>query len=446
MVGAVFGRRLLILLVMLAAIGIPAGVLRAACAGNSCNGNDAGAARVPFCPLPGALKAAIAAGFRQGRSPDVLAVTNGALVTGGTDPVDSSVPWPSIGVPTATGVPIVFAGTGIDATSTVSAGTGLDQIAPTIADAIGFKRPFPNVRAGVAVSGVANGVHPRLVLEVALKGVGTREVEGNRSSWPFLMSLLRAGAGTLSGTTGSLPLDPAATLTTIGTGGLPSQHGITGSFVRNDAGEVVRAWGDGSPPSVIATLPDDLDHETAQRSMIGLVATDPSDRGLIGGNWYPHHDTDAVMIVSGSGAVAATRTILATGFGTDEVPDVMAVVLAPGPDTDAQLQQLVAAAEQVSGGSYVVAVAGTGQNGIAMSPGVSASDLTAQIEDRVEGDAPVVEATVPGGLFLDQKTLAATHLTGDAAVQALLDVTGPSGRRIMADAFQGFAVSFARYC
>ncbi len=77
---------------------------------------------------------------------------------------------------------------------------------------------------------------------------------------------------------------------------------------------------------------------------------------------------------------------------------------------------------------------------------VAASQLTAQIEDRIDGDAPVVETTVPGGLFLDQKTLAATRLTGDAAVQALLGVTGPSGQRIMADAFQGFAVSFARYC
>jgi sialate O-acetylesterase len=44
--------------------------------------------------------------------------------------------------------------------------------------------------------------------------------------------MLDDGAGTLEGETGSLPIDPAATLTTVGTGGLPSQHGITGSFVR----------------------------------------------------------------------------------------------------------------------------------------------------------------------------------------------------------------------
>jgi hypothetical protein len=303
------------------------------------------------------------------------------------------------------------------------------------------------VRAGVAVSGVASSEQPRLVLEVALKGVGTSDVSGDPEAWPFLSSLLHAGAGTMHGTTGSLPLDPAATLTTIGTGGLPSQHGVTGTFIRNDAGEVVRAWSDRAPLSVIATLPDDLDQATSERSMIGLVATDPADHGLIGGNWYPKNDTDAVTITTGPEAVGAARTTLANGFGTDATTDIMAVVLARGPDDDARLKQLVAVASRVSGGSLMVVVAGTGENGVNPSPAdVAASDVIGQVEQGVAGDAPVVSAAVPGGFFLDQKTLAATHLTGDAAVQALLEATGNNGQRLMADAFQGFAVSFARYC
>ena len=51
-----------------------------------------------------------------------------------------------------------------------SSGTGRDQVAPTISDVIGFRRPFPGVRAGVAVNGVATGARPRLVLKIALKG------------------------------------------------------------------------------------------------------------------------------------------------------------------------------------------------------------------------------------------------------------------------------------
>ncbi|MEP7032681.1 MAG: hypothetical protein ABI879_01735 [Actinomycetota bacterium] len=438
------GRRLVTLLAICAAIGIPAVALRAACAGRSCSNGGGDEARIPFCPLPDALKADLAAGFREGRSPDVFAVTRGAIVHGGSDPADDLVPWPSLGAADTTGVPIVFSGTGVDASATVPGGTGLDQIAPTISDIIGLRRRHPGVRAGVAVNGVAAGEHPRLVLEIALKGIGTPDVLD--SSWPLLDSLFHRGAGTLHGTTGSLPLDPAATLTTLGTGGLPSQHGITGSYVRNNDGDVVRAWGDGAPLSVIATLPDDLDEKTGQRSMVGLVATDEADRGLIGGNWYPDHDRDAVTVASAPGSVTAARDILAQGFGRDAVPDILGVVLA-GPRADARIGQIVGLARRASGGSLLVVVAGTGTNGADPNTvDATGSDVVQQVEDLVEGSAPIVDKAVAGGLFLDQATLASEQLSGDAAVQALLRVTTPDGQRMMADAFQGFAVSFARYC
>jgi hypothetical protein len=442
----VSGRRLITLLIICAAIGVPAVALRAACAGKSCSSGGGDDARIPFCPLPDALKADLAAGFREGRSPDVFAVTQGPIVRGGTDPAEASVLWPSVGAAQETGVPIVFSGTGVDTTATVPDGTGLDQVAPTISDVIGFKRPFPGVRAGVAVNGVASGTHPRLVLEIALKGIGTRDIDAARGSWPFLESLLHDGAGTLHGTTGSLPLDPAATLTTIGTGGLPSQHGITGSYVRNDNGDVVPAWGDGAPLSVIATLPDDLDEKTGEGAMIGLVATAENDRGLIGGNWYPDHDRDAITVSNGAGSVAAAGDILGQGFGRDEVPDILGVVLA-GAGADARIRQVVDLARRASGGSLLVVVAGTGTTGIGRGTAeITGSSVVDDVEGFLEGDAPIVAEAVPGGLFLDQATLASEQISGDAAVQALLRVTTPDGQRMMADAFQGFAVSFARYC
>src|SRR4029450_2869631 len=72
--------------------------------------------------------------------------------------------------------------------------------------------------------------------------------------------------------------------------------------------------------------------------------------------------------------------------------------------------------------------------------------LVDAIEEAVPGDAPAVAATVPGGLFLDQAVLREQQVTGQVAVDALLSASGPSGERMLADAFQGFAVSFARYC
>jgi hypothetical protein len=93
----------------------------------------------------------------------------------------------------------------------------------------------------------------------------------------------------------------------------------------------------------------------------------------------------------------------------------------------------------------LVAVAGTGTWEASMLA-VPDAELVAAVEDAVPGSSPAVAATVPGGLFLDRETLRSAEVTGQVAVDALLGVTGPDGRAIMADAFQGFAVSFARYC
>jgi hypothetical protein len=68
------------------------------------------------------------------------------------------------------------------------------------------------------------------------------------------------------------------------------------------------------------------------------------------------------------------------------------------------------------------------------------------VEDAVPGSRSVVAAAVAGGLFLDQEVLTQAGVTGQVAVDAMLDVTTAQGREMMADAFQGFAVSFARYC
>lgn len=433
------------LLVVLALLGVPAGILRAACVGRSCLAPSA-PARVPFCPLPRALKADIEAGYREGRSPDVLAVTRVDSVYGGTDDPNAS-PWPSEVAAATTRVPIAFYGMGVAKGASLPEGTQLDQIAPTLSDIIGFERPFPRVRAGVAVPHIADGEHPRMILEVALKGVGSGDLRNDEGAWPYLRSLMETGAGTLDGYTGSLPLDPTATLTTIGTGGPPSQHGITGTLLRNDDGEVVRAWGPGAPPSIIATLADDLDRAEGERPLIGIVETDPADRGLIGGSWYPHHDRDAVSIASGEDAVASARRMLARGFGRDDVPDILAVVLDGSVTSmDERLRELVRSARHAAHGSVVVAVAGTGTAPAPTRESLRSSQIVSQVEADVPGEAAVIDGAVPGGLFLDQQTLSAEGITGQVVVDALLSLSRPDGRPIMADAFQGFAVSFARYC
>jgi hypothetical protein len=63
----------------------------------------------------------------------------------------------------------------------------------------------------------------------------------------------------------------------------------------------------------------------------------------------------------------------------------------------------------------------------------------------VRSSSPIVEAAVPGGLFLDQDVLASDGLSSGAVVGPMLGMTD-RGRKVFADAFPGFAVSFARYC
>jgi hypothetical protein len=57
-----------------------------------------------------------------------------------------------------------------------------------------------------------------------------------------------------------------------------------------------------------------------------------------------------------------------------------------------------------------------------------------------------VAGAVAGGIFLDQRTMAAADVTSNVAVQALEGERAPGGGPLMADAFPSFAVSFVKYC
>lgn len=439
------GRRSLLVLAVLAAIALPAGALQLLCIGRSCEDELSGPVRIPFCGLPERSRALIADGYREGRSPDVMGVTAGTTVWSEAGGTGLRAPWPGAG-DGSTLVPLAFAGVAVSPGAPLADGTALDRVAPTVAQIVRFERPFPEVRSGTPIEGVVDprAEPPRLVLLIAWKGIGSAELAGRERDWPFLAGLLRDGSGTLAAEPGSLPLDPAAVLTTIGTGGLPSQHGVTGSVLRNDQGEVVPAFGAGAPVQVIATLADDLE-AADPRTLVGLVATDPSDRGIVGGGWYPEQDPVDRVLGDAGAAPLAVRTLLGTGFGADEVPDVLGVVIDGRVRAlDRWTRAIVRTAERATRGSLGVVVAGTGSP--AGRSAVPDEDLLPAVEAAVPGDEPVVAATVPGGLFLDQDVLARAGVTGRAIADALLGVRTPGGERMMADAFQGFAVSFARYC
>jgi hypothetical protein len=166
----------------------------------------------------------------------------------------------------------------------------------------------------------------------------------------------------------------------------------------------------------------------------------------VGGDWYPDQDPVDTVIGDAGAAPLAVRVHLATGYGDDEVPDVLGVTLEGGVRAmDRLTRRIVTAAQAATAGSTLVVVAGTGpqERGRSALPDAAA---VAAVEEAIPGADQAVEAVVPGGLFLDQQVLRAQQVTGQVAVDALLEAETPNGGRMFADAFQGFAVSFARYC
>ena len=444
------GRRLSTLLLVLALVGAPAVVFRVFCVGNSCDaGGTEAQSAVPFCPLPESLRRAIAAGFREGRSPDVMAATDGtgAVATGFGDRV--RVAWPGAsgaGDPTDSRVPVVFLGSGVTP-GALPDDVRLDAIAPTLEAVAGVRRPHPDVRTGDAVPGViADGARPTpLVVVIAWKGVGTPDLEEAPGAWPFLRRAMRQGAGTTDADTGSLPLDPAATLTTIGTGGSPSAHGITGTLVRDDDGTVGRAWSAPGTGSVIATFADDLDATTGQQASVGAVLTEAADRGIIGDGWYlDSDDRDPVARVADPrrAGVASQTIVTSEGFGGDGLTDVLGVVLdGRVREVDSATADVVEAVRaEVPDTTFVIA--GTGS---LTAPGaLDASDLAAAVDASV--GAPVVAATAADGLFLDRGVLVDRSLTTQQAADALRAERRLSGGLLFADVYPSFAVAFSRYC
>ncbi|HYN36144.1 MAG TPA: hypothetical protein VEV82_04125, partial [Actinomycetota bacterium] len=356
--------KLLTLMIVVFLIGAPAAALRAFCIGHSCDEEESVTSEIPFCSLPSSVREPISAGFEGElhRSPDILGVTqDDVFVRGGTAfPEGEPAPqWPSL-APISRRVPLAFSGTGVDPAATVPDETRLDAVAPTLSEVIDFRRPNPQVRSGQAIEGLASGDHPSLVVEVVMKNTGSGDLEAAPDDWPNLRALVESGPGTLDADAGSLPLDPAAIMTTVGTGGLPHQHGIVGTFVRTNEGRVVRAWGPHTPVHIIATLPDDLDERLDQEPLVGLIRTDVSDTGLIGGNWYVDVDKDTIATNDRDPARSVTK-MLDSGWGDDDVPDVLAVALEgdiSAMDKDlGRIEDALAAAD-----SWALAVTATGTN------------------------------------------------------------------------------------
>jgi len=438
---------------LLAVVGVPAVVLRGFCIGRSCDAGEARAeSTAPFCSLPEALRARIAAGFREGRSPDVMAATSG-LDAVSTDVQERvPVPWPGVSgtsrdsAVTDDRVPIVFFGEGISR-GTVPDGVALDSIAPTLEAVTGFRRQHPDVRTGEAIDGVgSSGAVAPLLVVIAWKGIGTPDLGSAPDAWPFLRDALREGAGTIQGVAGSLPPDPAATLTTIGTGAIPASHGITGTLIREDDGDVSQAWSTTDAGSVIAGLADDLDRDAGERARIAAVLADPTDLGIIGDGWYLDAQDDDAVAQAGRdprrGAALAANMVSSEDLGADAITDLLGVVLQGRVrQVDAATADLVSRIRALVPSATFV-LAGTGS--LRGDGGVDASELAAGVGGTLQAD--VVREVSADGLFLDRDVLVERSITSAQVAEALRRERSAIDEPLFHDVYPAFAVAFSRYC
>jgi hypothetical protein len=248
---------------------------------------------------------------------------------------------------------------------------------------------------------------------------------------------MHAGASTLGASTGSVPVDPAAVLSTIGSGAVPSHHGVTGTLVRTDTGAVVAAWSSRAPLPVIAFLGDDLDTVSGERARIGLVGADPTDRGLIGGRWYLGHDRDDVAV--GGDPLRTAGRLLDDGFGApDGVVDLLAVSLRGRlgvlDRTTGALVRLVRS--RVPNAMVVITATGSGSGSAALT---NPLDLPTDIEREV-GVPGSVRAVGPAGVFIDTDAAVSAEATSRA-----IERVGEQTRTGLV-AFPGYAVTLQRFC
>jgi hypothetical protein len=417
------------LLAVLAVASVPAVALRAACVGKSCPAPPPAASPPPFCVLPQEDRALIAAGFREGRSPDVPVF--GPITT----EIDGrEVDWSM--APAVTRVPLAFVGPGL-LTHRLPAGVTLDHVAPTLALAAHVRRPHPEARSGEAIGDLVRpGERAPLLVVIAWKGIGSSTLRGDRGDWPELRALMHEGASTLEASTGSVPVDPAAVLSTIGAGAVPSDHGVTGSLIRTDSGVVVSAWSERAPLPVIAFLGDDLDASSAERARIGLVAAEQTDRGLIGGRWYLGHDRDEVRITTVP--LRAVQQLLDGGFGSDGVADLLAVSLRGRLRVLDRITGEIVRAVRSRAPDTLFAITATGA-GPDPTTAATPSQLSTDV-DRELGAPGAVRAIGPSGVFLD-RGIAVSAETTSRAVQR---IGGRIGVGLVA--FPGYAVTLQRFC
>ena len=182
-------------------------------------------------------------------------------------------------------IPLVVYGAAV-APSDSEDRVSLADVAPTVAELIGFDGFLAEGREGRPLPGIARPPSPpELVVTFVIDGGGWNVLQEFPDAWPNLRRLMREGANFRNALHGSFPAVTASAHATIGTGAFPRTHGITGHNLR-DGTKVRKAYGDpgrANPDDLLVpTLADLWSEATDDRAWIGELGYQIWHLGMIG--------------------------------------------------------------------------------------------------------------------------------------------------------------------
>jgi hypothetical protein len=186
-------------------------------------------------------------------------------------------------------VPLVVYAPGLVEPSDGQERVTLADVAPTIANLLGFDG-FEAVD-GVAVPRVPRPtVPPKVVVTFVIDGGGWNVLQHWPDAWPNLKRLMAGGATFRNAIAGSSPAVTACAHATIGTGAYPRTHGITGHNIRGDSGPR-KAYGEpgAADPSdiLIPTLAERWVESTGGRAWVGEIGYQIWHLGMLGTGGRP---------------------------------------------------------------------------------------------------------------------------------------------------------------
>ena len=264
---------------------------------------------VQSCELPLELLERVERGTVVGRSADITYVPAYPNYFGQFGVSTHSGPWDYL-----QHVPLIFYGPGYVAEHgdvLLDRPATLADLAPTFAELLGTELPGERPGRPIVEALVAREERPeppRLVVLVVWDGAGWNVLDEWPRAWPFLKSLMQAGASVQDVTVGSSPSVTPAIHATMGTGAFPSQHGVVDIPIR-DGNRVPGSFPDKAPRFLrIPTLADTFDAEVGNKAKVGLIAERGWHLGMMGhGAYLDGADKDIAAMSQGGGGGLITN-------------------------------------------------------------------------------------------------------------------------------------------